>query len=78
MKLYYVSITIRSKDALGYTTLGDWATSCRRVGSTLVIKQANGQTRIFPIEQVIEWGLRDVTPKEAADMAKIVGKPLEA
>jgi hypothetical protein len=77
MKLYYVSITIRSKDALG-RELGDWATSARRVGSTLVIKLANGSTRIFPIEQVIEWGLRDVTPKEAADMAKITGKPLEA
>jgi hypothetical protein len=54
------------------------ATSVRRVGNNLVIKQACGRTRMFPIEQVIEWGIRNVTTKEAADTTKIVGKPFEA
>ena len=78
MKLYYVSITIQSKDSSHGTTLGEWATSCRRVGSTLVIKQANGQTRMFPIEHVIEWGIRDTTPAEAAHMGQIVGRTFDA
>lgn len=73
MKLYYVSITIGK-----YDTLGEWATSAKRVGNQLVIQRAGGGTRIFPIEKVREWGTRNVTPDEAAKMAEITGKSYEA
>jgi len=73
MKLYYVMITTKND-----RIQGDWVTSVRRVGSQLILKQAGGETRVFPIEQVLEWRKRNVTPKEAADMAKITGQALEA